>query len=78
MRFLLTRSRSSSKGTTSQSTTSAFLASEFQALECTPVPVNIRQVTGDEKANLLASPAHHPHQHAIARRLTQSFSVFLS
>ncbi|MEK1851847.1 MAG: hypothetical protein AAAC48_08175, partial [Phyllobacterium sp.] len=56
----------------------AFLASEFQALECTPMPVNIRQVTGDEKANLLASPAHHPHQHAIARRLTQSFSVFLS
>jgi hypothetical protein len=47
----------------------AFFAPEFQAIECATMSVNVRQIAGNEKADLLAFAAHHPNQHAVASRL---------
>ena len=50
-----------------------FPAAKFQALKRTAMPINVREVAGHEEANLLTFPARHAYQHAVSRRLPQSF-----
>ncbi|UXN64388.1 hypothetical protein N8E89_00405 [Phyllobacterium sp. A18/5-2] len=48
----------------------AFLAPKPQTLKRSAMAIYVGQIAGDEEANLLAFPAHHPHQHALAGRLS--------
>jgi hypothetical protein len=51
----------------------AFLASELQALERTPMSIDVGEVAGDEIPHLPALCGTSPAPHAMASRLPYSF-----
>jgi hypothetical protein len=61
MRFLLTRSRSSSKGTTSQSTISHSLHRNFRLSNERPCPLTLARSLAMKYPTFPHCAAHHPH-----------------